>query len=289
MTRPTSPTVGGGIACHTAPVGEQGYLVGEPPRAFAHRGWHAGELAGRENTRAAFARAVAEGYRYLETDVHATRDGVLIAFHDPRLDRVTDRMGRVADLPWSEVRHAKINGTEPIPLMADLLDEFPDARFNIDAKAAGAVRPLIDLITTGGVADRVCLGSFSDRRLTALRRALGPSVATSLGPREVFRLVRAAAMRRRFRTRAVAAQVPVTWGSSASSLPGSSTPRIAAAWRSTSGRSTTPAQMGQLLDLGVDGIMTDRPDELRGAADAARRLELTAVHRLGMLTATLAD
>ncbi|MFD9130057.1 glycerophosphodiester phosphodiesterase, partial [Kitasatospora sp. NPDC059571] len=103
------------------------------PLAFAHRG---GDLGHPENSLAAFEAAVALGYRYLETDVHATRDGVLVAFHDSRLDRVTDATGAVAELPWDTVGRARIGGTEPVPLLEDLLGAFPAARFNIDVKAA---------------------------------------------------------------------------------------------------------------------------------------------------------
>ena len=159
-----------------------GYLDGPPPRAFAHRGWHVDDLSGLENSMPAFRRAHDEGFRYLETDVHATADGRLVAFHDLSLDRVTDRVGPIATLPWSEVSRARIAGTEPIPLLADLLEEFPDARFNIDAKADPAVGPLAELIRRTGTGDRVCLGSFSDRRIASLRALLGPAVATS--PRE---------------------------------------------------------------------------------------------------------
>lgn len=239
------------------------YLDSDPPRAFAHRGWHIGDLAGRENTMAAFRRAYDEGFRYLETDVHATCDGRLVAFHDLTLGRVTDRQGQIAALPWADVRQARIGGTDPIPLMADLLEEFPDARFNIDAKADPAVGPLADLIRRTGARDRVCLGSFSDRRLAALRAALGPRVATSMGPREVFRLVRAARMRRPFRTPAVAAQVPVAF---------SRVKIVTRAFLATAHRAgievhvwtiDDDAEMRRLLDLGVDGLMSDRPDRLR--------------------------
>ncbi|MGL5849234.1 MAG: glycerophosphodiester phosphodiesterase, partial [Phycicoccus sp.] len=98
------------------------YLSPPTPVAMAHRGG-AGYTPnlGVENTLAAFGRAVAMGYRYLETDVHATRDGVVVAFHDAMLDRVTDASGAVADLPWDAVREARVGGTEPIPRIGDLL------------------------------------------------------------------------------------------------------------------------------------------------------------------------
>lgn len=239
------------------------YLDGHPPRAFAHRGWHIDELTGRENSMAAFRRAYDEGFRYLETDVHATTDGQLVAFHDLSLGRVTDGRGQIAALSWAQVRQARIAGTDPIPLMADLLEEFPDARFNIDAKADPAVGPLADLIRRTRTKDRVCIGAFSDRRLSSLRAAVGPEVATSMGPREVFRLVRAARLRRPFVTSAVAAQVPVAF---------SRVRIVTPAFLDTAHRAGLEVhvwtiddedEMRRLLDLGVDGLMSDRPDRLR--------------------------
>jgi len=240
-----------------------GYLDGSAPRAFAHRGWHVGELAGLENTLAAFRRAVQEGYRYLETDVHATADGEVIAFHDPRLDRVSDRTGVIAELPWTQVRRARIGGIEPIPLLAELLEEFPDARFNIDAKATSAVRPLADLIRRTGAGDRVCVVSFSDRRLGELRSSVGTEVAWALGPRETFRLFRSSALRRGFRSTAVAVQVPVSY----QRVP-IVTPRFVAAAHAAGlevhvWTIDDPDEMRRLLALGVDGVMTDRPELLR--------------------------
>src|SRR6186713_1400748 len=112
------------------------YLEHDGPIAFAHRGG-AGDYP--ENTMPAFANAVSLGYRYLETDVHATVDAVLVAFHDDDLSRTCGRPGRISKLPWSEVRAARVNGTEPIPLLTDLFDAFPDARINIDCKSDAAV------------------------------------------------------------------------------------------------------------------------------------------------------
>ena len=86
-----------------------------------------GPTLGLENTTAAFTHAVELGYRYLETDVHVTRDGVLLAFHDEVLDRVTDRVGSVADLTYAEIRGARLAGREEIPTLPQLLDAFPEA------------------------------------------------------------------------------------------------------------------------------------------------------------------
>jgi glycerophosphoryl diester phosphodiesterase len=239
------------------------YLDGQPPRAFAHRGWHTADLTGRENTMAAFRRAVDEGYRHLETDVRATADGRLVVFHDARLDRVTDGRGAVGDLPWSELAKVRVGGAEPIPQLAEVLEEFPDTRFNIDAKSDAAVGPLADTIRRCNARDRVCVVSFSDRRLAALRAAVGPTVAWALGPRETFRLFRAGVVRRPYATSAVAAQVPVFYGRVQVVTPRFLQTAHDAGLEVHVWTIDDPAEMRRLLDLGVDGIMTDRPDVLR--------------------------
>ncbi|HIM84911.1 MAG TPA: glycerophosphodiester phosphodiesterase, partial [Acidimicrobiia bacterium] len=130
--------------------------------AFAHRG---GTGAWPENTLAAFRHAVGLGYRYLETDVHLTADGAVVAFHDDSLDRLTDRTGRIADLSWDEVSEARVAGTQPVPLLAELLDEFPEACINIDPKHDAVVEPLARVLRDAGALRRVCIGAFSDRRI----------------------------------------------------------------------------------------------------------------------------
>jgi len=131
------------------------------PLAFAHRG---GAAEGAENTVAAFERAVGLGYTYLETDAHATSDGVLIAFHDHTLDRVTDRRGRISELPYRTVKQARVHGVHEIPLLEDLLGTWPEIRFNIDVKEAAAIAPLAEAIRRTNSYDRICLTSFSDER-----------------------------------------------------------------------------------------------------------------------------
>ena len=232
------------------------------PLAFAHQGAHA-EGGPGENTMAAFEAAVALGYRYLETDAHVTADGVLVAFHDDHLDRLTDRTGVIGDLAWSEVGAARVRGGEGVPLLEDLLTAWPDVRVNIDPKHDAAVDPLVDLVRRTGTLDRVCFGAFSDRRLARIQAALGPGACTSMGPRQVARLVAAARRLPAGGFTAACVQVPVRQGR----IP-LVTPRFLAAAHARDlpvhvWTINDAAEMHRLLDMGVDGIMTDRTDVLK--------------------------
>src|SRR5262252_7871282 len=149
------------------------------PLAFAHRG---GAAHAPENSWRAFEHAVGLGYGYLETDVQATADGVLIAFHDRTLDRVTGQPGRVCRLTLKEIAGARIGGTEPIPLLEDVLAAWPDVRFNIDVKDAPAIAPLPGVLRRTNAWDRVCVVSFSASRLRATRRALDRPVCMAASP-----------------------------------------------------------------------------------------------------------
>ena len=125
---------------------------GGPVLAFAHRGGaRHPDLPGLENTRAAFAHAVAQGYRYLETDVHVTRDGVLVAFHDALLERVTDGSGRLEELTSADLAALRVAGREAVPTLAELVAAFPSARFNIDLKTDRAIEPLAACIRDHGL------------------------------------------------------------------------------------------------------------------------------------------
>jgi glycerophosphoryl diester phosphodiesterase len=237
------------------------------PLAFAHQGAHSPDGPG-ENTMAAFEAAVALGYRYLETDAHATSDGVLIAFHDDDLDRLTDRAGTIGDLAYADVRAARVRERSEIPLLEDLLTAWPDVRVNIDPKHDAAVGPLVDLIERTGTVDRVCIGAFSDRRLARIRQALGPRVCTSMGPRQVARLVAASRGLPAGAFSAACVQVPVRRGP----VPLVTERFLAAAhdrglqvhvWTVNDGD-----EINRLLDLGVDGIMTDRTDVLRSVLES---------------------
>jgi glycerophosphoryl diester phosphodiesterase len=246
------------------------YLDHPGPLALAHRGFSAAEP---ENSMAAFAAAVALGYRYVETDVHATRDGVAVAFHDDALDRVTDGRGRVADLPWSSVSRALIAGTEPVPRLEDLLGTWPDLRVNIDVKSAHAVGPLVAAVERTRAHDRICVASFSDARRRAAERALSRPVTTSAGTGTAARFRIAVAARRPGSVqRALAAvdglQVPERRGR-LSVVTAATVAAAHAAGRFVHVWTVNDADdMVRLLDLGVDGIVSDRADVLRDVLTA---------------------
>ncbi len=247
------------------------YLDTPLPIAFAHRG---GAAEGDENTMAAFARAVEAGYRYLETDVHATSDGVAVVFHDDTLDRMLGRSGRIEDLSWADLKALRSGGESLVPSLADLLDAWPECRLNVDMKADSAVDPTIEAIWKVNARDRVLLASFNDRRIRWARRICGPRQATSMGQREIARL-RIASLHGRglsgFVPGVAVAQVPVRYFGV----------RVVDArfvehahrlglqvhvWTIDD-----PGEMHELLDLGVDGIMTDRIEILRDVLIARGR------------------
>jgi glycerophosphoryl diester phosphodiesterase len=231
------------------------------PIAFAHRG---GTEAAPENTLAAFRAAYDIGFRYLETDAHLTKDGVIVAFHDATLDRATDATGAISDLTAAEVARAKVGGTEPVPLLTDLFEEFPDARINIDAKSDAVVEPLGDLIERLDAIDRVCIGSFAISRLHAFRERFGSRLCTVMGPAEAARLRVASLTTHLAGSRAVpCAQVPPRQRgvTIVDRRLVSTAHRLGVAvhvWTIDDA-----AEMGRLVTMGVDGIMTDRPSVLK--------------------------
>lgn len=242
------------------------YLDAPLPLAMAHRG---GALlpvnGGLENTLVAFRNAVALGFRYLETDVHVSRDGVVYAFHDEHLGRLTGVDTPIADLTAHEVGEVRVVGQEPVPRLEDLLQTFPDARFNIDVKSDDAVQPTVEVIRAAGAQERVCLASFSGSRLTRLRR-LCPEAARSAGPLEVaaLRLGPVAGVRRYAVRRGVhCVQVPVRRGPITIVTPRFVRHAHATGLQVHVWTVDDPDEMRWLLDIGVDGIVTDRPDVLR--------------------------
>ena len=256
------------------------FLADPPPLVIAHRG-AAGDAP--ENTIEAFAAAVELGCRYLETDAHVTRDGVVVAFHDCRLGRVTDRRGEIAELTIAEVEAADAgfnfrgqDGTFPfrgkgvrVPRLEDILTRWPDARVNIDPKHDRCVDPLVALLDRLDAWDRVCIGAFSDARLRRVRALSRGRACTSMGPAAVATARLAAAAGRMPRLGADCVQVPLGRGP---------VPIVTRRFVDAAHRARLPVHvwtiddaptMRRLLDIGVDGIMTNRPAVLTEVVRAA--------------------
>lgn len=247
-------------------TGRHPYLQHEGVIAFAHRG---GSEAWPENSLPAFQEAVDLGYRYLETDIQATRDGKLVIFHDDTLARLTGRSGTIGNLDYEEVRALRLQGREPLPLLEEILSSFPGIRFNIDIKTKDTTAPMLDLLRREpALLDRICLSSLSTPMLKFLRAEAGPSLCTSLGPWEIF-LLRMAAwtglgagrLRRHFNV--TCAQIPPQrYGLK---LADKSFIELAHelgievhVWTINEA-----VEMERLIDLGVDGLMTDRAGLLK--------------------------
>lgn len=235
--------------------------------AMAHRGGaEHPELVGLENTAAAFRHAAALGYSYLETDVHLTSSGDLVAFHDDVLDRVTDGSGRLAAVAQDVLTAARIGGHHPIPRLTDLFEEFSACRFNIDLKADGAGAALADLLDRTQAHDRVCVGSFSSRRLREFRALTGGRVATSAGPAEVaaFLALPRGQLARRITSGQVAAlQVPYRHRGLPIVTAGLVRRAHAAGAQVHVWTIDDPVEMVELIEMGVDGLITDRTDLLK--------------------------
>ena len=214
----------------------------------------------------AFEHAVSLGFRYLETDVHLSADGVLMAFHDPDLSRTCGVEGTIADMTADELAEVRVDGCASIPPMSDLFEAFPDVRFNIDCKSDAAAGPLAALIRRHEAIDRVCIGAFSHARLTKLRTLLGPELLSSTSPQEVatLRLAgriggharRVAQVPVRFRTPTRPQGIPVVTERFVANARRRGVP--VHVWTIDE-----PDEMHRLLDLGIDGLMTDRPEILR--------------------------
>lgn len=236
------------------------FLTARGARAFAHRG---GAAEAEENTLPAFARAAALGFTHAELDVHLTRDGAVVVHHDPTLARMFNDPRALADLTLAQVQELRSAGGAQVPLLSDLLEELPDLCVNIELKSDDVAVPLAQLLSRMQALDRVCIGSFSPVRTQDARRALGGHVLWSPAHAQVARLWLAGfGLPLRLDDFAVV-QVPVSWRG----IP-LVTPRFvdAAHARGIAVQVWTvddPQDMTKLLDMGVDGLMTDHPTRLQ--------------------------
>lgn len=235
------------------------FLDAPGPVAFAHRG---GSLEAEENTMPAFEHAVRLGYRHVELDVHLTRDGVVVVHHDPTLRRVFGAEPAVADLTLSDLAAIRSPGGATVPQLAELLHAFPDLRVNIEAKADAVVGPLAEVIRRADALDRIGIGSFAAARTRAARRALGPGLCWSPAHGGVARLV-AAGWGLPLPLGFPVVQVPPRWRGIEVVTPRMIRTAHRHGIRVQVWTVDQAAEMDRLLDMGVDGIMTDRPSLLR--------------------------
>ena len=231
------------------------------PLAIAHRG---GALEAEENTMPAFLRAVGLGYSHVELDVHASADGQVVVHHDPTLERIFADPRPLVTLGWDELRGLRTRGGAGLPLLDEVLESFPGLHVAIEAKSDEVVAPLAALLRRMDVLDRVCVGAFVPSRTRRLRAALGPDLCWSPAHAGVARLWLAG------------------WGIPV--LPAGSFPVVQVPPRHKGLAVVTPRlmraahgrgiqvqvwtvndapEMERLLDMEVDGIMTDRPSVLR--------------------------
>jgi len=255
------------------------FMQHDAPLFFAHRG---GSLLRPENTMLAFEYGMSFGADALELDIQQTRDAELVVIHDPTLDRTTSGSGPVASYALDEVRAVDAGyrfttdggATFPyrgqgitIPTLRQVFERFPHARINIDLKESTPDREarLWALIQEFAAEDRICAGCFTHAALVRFRRLTGGRVVTSASPREVRSFLLAALSHTTnwwLRPAYDALQVPDTYGS----VRIVSRTTVEAAHRlgvdvhvwTVDERS----HMEALLALGVDGLMTDRPDIL---------------------------
>ena len=239
------------------PPAKYKYLDHEGVLAFAHRG---GDRIAPENTMAAFHDAVGRGYRYLETDVHASKDGVVYAFHDDDLKRMIGEDVAISTLTAAEIDGLRLHGKHHIPTMAELFETFPAARFNIDAKAWPVVEPLIALISKTQTHERICIGSFSDKRIKAVRRGVGDAghdVCHSVGPLGAVRFRLAAWGHLPIAYAAGTVQFPVSEYGVPMVTPASVAYAHKRGLQVHAWTINDESTMHSLLDMGVDGLMTD--------------------------------
>ncbi|PWH05696.1 glycerophosphodiester phosphodiesterase [Brachybacterium endophyticum] len=245
------------------------FLPGRRPRRIAHRGL---ALDGAENTLRAFADALAAGADMLETDTRASADGIALAVHDEDLRRISGDPRRIADLREKDLEDVLVAGVEPLARLEDVLGEFTSCPVNIDVKDEAAITPAVEAIARTCSADRVCVTSF--RGSVASRTARAVAARTGVTPmrspsREVLvgflgaRLLELPdPVVRLLLSRFGALQVPV----SHAGIPIVTAANVAAAHRAGCEVQVwtidDPEEMRGLLELGVDGIITNRVDLL---------------------------
>ena len=227
---------------------------------IAHRG---GNTDFAENTTAAFERAKELGYRCIELDVQLSRDGVVYVYHDSNFKRLLHLDKKFSDTSSREIDTFLINGKYKIPRLENIFKLFPDLTFNIDAKSWDVAEPLAEVIRTSHSLSRVHIASFSDRRVRYLSKLLNDKVKTVAGLSQVIKFVLGFLTGIMFKFSADFIQVPESkFGINLVSARSIKYARMIGisihVWTINE-----EEKMRSLIDLGVDGIMTDHCKKLK--------------------------
>ncbi len=245
-------------------LNESGLTLAGQPLAFAHRGF---SPEGDENTMPAFRRAVDLGFRYLELDVRTSKDGVLYVFHDETLDRVTNGTGPISQLTSRQIADVRVAGMAEIPTFEELLSEWPDLHLNVDIKDKAGAELLAGHVLDANATHRVLAASFSDGRRRRTLKAANEAIASSSGMvttvlSTAFGAVGAHRLLKLRERGIVALQVPERY-LGVTVVTGDFVKHAHAAGLQVHVWVVDEAaDMERLLDLGVDGLMTDRADVL---------------------------
>ncbi len=221
---------------------------------IAHRG---ASLLATENSFESFRKALDLGYRIIETDIHSSKDGTAYIFHDATLERLTGENLKISDLNDIDIDSLKLNKSSIIPRLSNVFEEFPEGLFNLDAKTWESIMPIASVIKKMGCHSRVCIGSFNHKRINAIIGELGVETCHSMGTRDVIKFYLGAQIQRNQSFTSQCIQLPIKqFGISLM------TEKVLKYARKLGIKIhfwtiNDPVTMQKLLELNVDGIMTD--------------------------------
>ena len=240
-------------------VSMHSYLDHPACSIFAHRG---GSIESYENTIESFNYAVDLGWEYIETDVQLSSDGVPYIFHDDDLHRFIGKKLRFNDLNSNELNKIKLFDRFLIPTLKECMEAFPNTKFNIDLKTNEVMGPAMKYLHSINAHSRVCIASFSDQRLDFVKKNY-PKFCRSMGPSEILSLKLNSLGLKKFLPEADCVQIPIyKYG-----IKLATKKLIETAHRLNLKvhvwTINDAATMDRLIDLGVDGIITDKPNLLK--------------------------
>ena len=225
-------------------------------QGFVHRGDASSYI---ENTLEAFKSAETLGYKYIETDLRETKDGKIITFHDANIKRITGSNITINRSSLSDIRMRRLPKNETIPTIDEVLEELPDSYFNMDLKVSNMEEKVLKKIKSHNALDRICLGSFNSKTIKKIN-VLEPKIITSMGLAQVVKY--------KFfniKSNSKLIQIPISWNGIKVI-----TKRFIEKLHNDNLKVhvwtiNKEKEMQRLIDMGVDGIMTDNAIGLMNA------------------------